>query len=379
MSGSVSDSVSGSGSVSVSDSVSSVSVSSISDSVPSSSLYHYLLEIKKQMDELQVEWDNYKKYTNPYEFIHTHISNSRKCISKMRPISRSYYKMIEILATFRFTFKTDNITTFHLAEGPGGFIEALVQSRSNSRDVYYGMTLQDTANDNVPGWKKSNYFLATHPNVKIENGADKTGNILSLENFKYCHDKYHGTMDFITADGGFDFTENFNDQEVNMLKLLFAQISFALSMQAPGGHFVLKIFDFYLPATLDLIYLLSSFYERVYIVKPDTSRYANSEKYLVCIHYNSPSFEHYFSTFYSVFQEMLEMNTVSRFLQNPLSYYFTNKLEEYNCCFGQQQIENIHNTLQLIKLPTVERNSRIQELLKNNIAKCQQWCFKFNI
>ena len=64
-----------------------------------------------------------------------------------------------------------NMTSFHLAEGPGGFIEAVCYMRNNPNDTYYGMTL--TNNDSkCPGWKKSKKFLEEHPNVIIEKGID---------------------------------------------------------------------------------------------------------------------------------------------------------------------------------------------------------------
>ena len=53
-------------------------------------------------------------------------------------------------------------------------------------------------------------------------------------------------------------------------------------MQKQGGHFILKVFDIFHQSSVELIYLLSCFYERVYIIKPHTSRHANSEKYIVC-------------------------------------------------------------------------------------------------
>ena len=116
--------------------------------------------IKQQIDENQEKWDNIKKYTNPYEFIHTTIPNFKFSISKYNPISRSYFKMIEILKTFYILedLTSEPIQTFHLAEGPGGFIEALVNKRENPNDRYYGMTLQSSS-DNVPGWKKSKEFF----------------------------------------------------------------------------------------------------------------------------------------------------------------------------------------------------------------------------
>jgi hypothetical protein len=50
--------------------------------------------------------------------------------------------------------------------------------------------IDDSDDYNIPGWKKSQHFLKENPNVLIETGKDGTGNILQLENFVYCKEKY---------------------------------------------------------------------------------------------------------------------------------------------------------------------------------------------
>jgi len=164
-----------------------------------------LNEIKHKISRQEKEWDIYKKYTNPYEYIQSVVPNNKKSVSKHKPLSRSYFKMVEMLYTFNIQFDSNPINTFHLAEGPGGFIEALAQLRRTKKDSYTGMTIIDNHNPNVPAWKKSQYFLRENPNVNIEVGADGTGDILSIKNFEYCVNKYGSTMDLITSDGGFDF------------------------------------------------------------------------------------------------------------------------------------------------------------------------------
>jgi hypothetical protein len=170
-------------------------------------------------------------------------------------------------------------------------------------------------------------------------------------------------MDLITADGGFDFSLDFNQQEIFIGKLLFAQIAFAICMQRRRGKFILKIFDSFMQHTIDLIYLLSSFYEKVYITKPNTSRYANSEKYIVCIGFLYDSNTEFYPFFKSTFESMCKYDIVKednnedvmfemnprRFLNIPVSHFFMKKLEEYNAIFGQKQIQNIHYTLSMIE------------------------------
>ena len=100
-------------------------------SVISNSLSIYLYDIKEKLEKREKEWDVFKKYTNPYEYIHTVIPFKKKCVSKYKPLSRSYFKMIEIINTLNLEFDSRPIQTFHLAEGPGGFIEAIVNLRNS--------------------------------------------------------------------------------------------------------------------------------------------------------------------------------------------------------------------------------------------------------
>jgi len=267
-----------------------------------------------------------------------------------------------------------------LAEGPGGFIEALCTIRKNKRDAYIGMTILDEVNDpNVPGWKKSEAFLKNNENVYIECGADQTGNILSLDNFVDCKEKYGSSMEFITADGGFDFSLDFNKQEISISKLLFAQMAYALTLQKKGGTFVLKLFDCFMQHTVDILYILSSFYDKVYITKPHTSRYANSEKYLVCKDFLFSTHDPFYPFLHDAFNKMTDDTSmkVHRFLTIPTSYYFLIKLEEFNSIFGQQQIETIFQTISLIE--NKYKQEKIDNLVKINVQKCIQWCSKHNI
>jgi len=347
----------------------------------SQSLSHYLYGLKQKLELCEKEWDIHKKYTNPYEYVHTIIPNKKKCVSRYKPLSRSYFKMIEMLNIFDIRFDETPIFSFHLAEGPGGFIEALVNTRKNKNDKYIGISLLDNKNDNnVPAWKKSEYFLKNNPNVVIEHGKDNTGNILSLDNFVYCKNKYANTMNIITADGGFDFSIDFNNQEISITKLLFAQISYAIVLQKKGGCFILKIFDCFMQHSIDILYILSSFYEKVYVIKPNTSRYANSEKYIVCKNFIYSSQEHYYEYFYNTFKQMVQMENeafISRFLKTPISSLFSTKLEEYNGIFGQQQLENIHHTINLID--TQNNQDKVDTLIKSNIQKSTVWCSKYNV
>ena len=420
----------------------------------SSSIYSHLCDIKEQIEKYQDAWDNIKKFTNPYEYIHTNVSGNKTNISKLRPLSRSFYKMIEIIKNNSILSQYSNtivarpdykmgINTFHLAEGPGGFIEAVAYLRGSDyqrvvatastggtecpcdgtgtstgtstgtpvqilkrntelhdeymkelehmkltrrifesngnptygNDRYYGMTL---VNDDpiCPGWKKTRAFLENHPNVSIETGADKTGNLISLENFNHCSTKYRNKMEIITADGGFDFSVDFNNQENMATQLILCEVFYALAMQKQGGTFILKIFDVFHKPTVDILYLLCYYYTNVSIMKPHTSRIANSEKYVVCQGFKIADSGKIIEQFAKLFSS-LTSNPVASILPQEHDLYFLNKIEEMNAMVSFQQIENITSTLSII---TNHRNAeKLEQYKKSNITKCIAWCEHYEI
>lgn len=342
----------------------------------------YLGNLKCEIEKFPNSWDTYKKYTNTYEYIHSQIPEQKCSVSKCKPLSRSYFKFIEIANVFDILDNYNyNIESFHICEGPGGFIEAISILRNNPEDTYYGMTLVND-DESTPGWKKSQKFLKNNKNVFIETGADKTGDILVPCNYRFCANKYLNKFNIITADGGFDFSIDFNNQETISNKLILAQIIYALTLQKQGGSFILKIFDMFSKSTQDYIYLLSLFYNKVYIFKPQTSRLANSEKYIICKEFKCYSSKNYIETFYNIFDNNNFQNskkTITSFLSIKLPYFYIAKIEEILNVLCQFQINVINNTIQLLRYNKNDNKSKIDEMIKTNISKCVQWCIKNNI
>jgi len=338
-------------------------------------LRQYTHNIKLEINPVIDLWEKNKKFLNPYEFINTNYDSSTVGICSYKPISRAFFKMIEILNNFNFNFNS-TIKSFHLAEGPGGFIEALQYIRHNENDIYYGMTLME-GNNEVPKWDKTNFYLSKHPNIIIEKGADNTGNLYNIENLQYINKKYKHSMDFITGDGGFDFSIDFNKQEENSLNLILSEVFFAINLQKKGGSFVLKMFDTYSYLSIEILYLLNYLYENVYITKPLPSRPANSEKYIVCVNFKMVSnidnlIKNIFNKFY-----LIKNTKITSIFDIPLSNCFVDKIKEINAIFGQLQIENIMNILTFIY--DKNKNEKQEIYKKSYLIKCIKWCKKNNL
>jgi 23S rRNA U2552 (ribose-2'-O)-methylase RlmE/FtsJ len=340
-------------------------------------LRNYIHNIKLEIDKLTEQWEKNKKYLNQYEFINTQFDSNTPSVCIYKPISRSFFKMIEMLNSFELNISKEKITSFHLAEGPGGFIEALAFMRKNKNDTYYGMTLMDESRE-VPKWTRCEQNLMKSNNIIIDSGIDGTGNLYHLDNLLYVRDKYAHSMDFITADGGFDYSLDFNSQEENSLNLIFAEICFAIIMQKKGGSFIIKMYDTFSSGSMELIYLLSYLYEEIIITKPSPSRPANSEKYFVCLKFQmKPNTDKIINKIIEKYQE-IQKNKFTNILNIPLSNHFLDKMKEINSIFGQCQVENILSILTFI-YDKNNNSERLEQLKKSHLNKCIKWCKKYNL
>ena len=81
---------------------------------------------KEDIDTMPVRrWDLYKKLVNPYELLHIPHRDKNLGFADNIPTSRAFYKLWEILHDFSLIDDTKSITYAALAEGPGGFLDAV--------------------------------------------------------------------------------------------------------------------------------------------------------------------------------------------------------------------------------------------------------------
>ena len=247
-----------------------------------------LFTLKGQIEALDKtdEWEYLKRTSNPYELVFSQSQDYRipASVCSLKPLSRSFFKMVEILHVMNF-FKrhTSNIRSAHVCEGPGGFIEALLHlSLKNSFTLASAsaMTLRPSK-PNIPGWKRAYTFLKKAPMVKINYGADDTGDIMVPKNQLAFLENIRGKCTIFTADGGFDFSEHYSRQEDEVFPLLVSSVLIGLQTMVCGGDFVLKLFDTEMKSTCDLLVLLSLCFDSWTIYKPALSRPCNAEKYFL--------------------------------------------------------------------------------------------------
>jgi len=339
------------------------------------------------------EWDKAKKLTNPYELIH--IPNRKiKCesISRYDPLSRSFFKLWELIHHFNLVRDRSPITTAHLAEGPGGFLEAVLFFRQRIikiyplLDHYFGITLNPYSKE-IPGWSKAGSLIKQYrKNIEIDFGVDQTGDLYKIPNIKSFSKKVHKSSgaDLVTADGGFDFSVDFNQQEQLAHRLILAQLVTGIRSQKMGGTLICKFFDTYTHVSAQMLYFVSCLYQEVYLVKPQTSRPANSEKYLVALHYQGfpdQTLERYYlSQLESLLNQWenitnQKLNVKSIFETPPK--HFMNLVCLYNTASYHQQTVFIDRTLDIIKhKPNWQQ---MESILDYQVKKATEWCQNYHL
>jgi len=218
---------------------------------------------------------------------------SIKYFNSDRIISRAFYKLWELVMMFPLIKdSTKNITSIHIAEAPGSFVQSVIYYRNkffNSTDTkgdtYIATSIQPQkkTSDYVPSF---NQDLTN--NKQFKHWSYKDSDLTKPDIIDKFVGEYSNSADFITADGGFNWKdENFQEQEAYLL--LLSEIYCAMKVQKKGGSFVIKFFETFTDLTVKMIQILRQFYENVIITKPLLSRPSNSERYIICMDYKEVS------------------------------------------------------------------------------------------
>lgn len=340
------------------------------------------LELQKKNIEKYEEahiWELAKKMANPYECIYTQDDNHfhpSLCIYK--PLSRSFYKMIEMLKISKFFEdlpKTANkIRSAHVAEGPGGFIQAFLElSEKNKKTVTSATAITLKPRDShTPGWRRASSFLQKHPEVVLHYGVDESGDIYQKGNQESFIKAAKPGVHLFTADGGFDFSKDYSQQEKRIFHLLVCSAQIGLRVLLPDGMFVLKIFDIYSQPTQILISIISCFFKEWILYKPATSRPCNSERYLICKKFRSQIPNELYELL-----DKIEVNSLHNiyphsdgFITEKESSIFKKSIDDVT----HLQKGSLERAVQYIENPSLWKND-----FQNYFERSLQWCNYFHM
>ncbi|VBB31059.1 unnamed protein product [Acanthocheilonema viteae] len=278
-----------------------------------SKLMKKMLDAKSVFDQLDVrDLKEARTRANPYETIGSAFFQNRAAM-KMANLDRIYdwlltgekLESVEIKNPLNVEIKNEKCRVavpgknadrtsplFYFADicaGPGGFTEYVLWRKGYYNAKGFGMTLKGKDDFKLKRFTAASpsYF---EPYYGKHNDGDvtKPDNITSFEEIVKRGTNNVG-VDLVMADGGFCVDQQENIQEILSKRLYLCQFLIGISAlrvkvrnTGSGGKFVCKLFDIFTPFSIGLIYLMYFAFERISIHKPNTSRPANSERYIVC-------------------------------------------------------------------------------------------------
>jgi len=324
-----------------------INVNPKSSSIPcnvylSYSLLNYYNSVKNQIINMfhlinDLSSNNYEEaitIVNPYEFIFSKVPGSKFSVSKLKPKTNLFYDLFEIINNLNIfdNFKENTIKTLHMSPNCADSIECNEMLRENYNDDYFlynDVNLYSKLNDN-----KFDYIFYE---------CNKSDYVMSL-----------------------------------LISLIII-----VKNQKYNGNCIIKLSDIFHKPTLDILYFLTSLYDKVYIVKPSTSNITTFDKYIVCknFRYNETNNAYLKFNYYTLLIFLKKFDNSNNYITDILDfnipYYFKSKIEDLNIIIGQQQLEALDQIINIFK--NKNREDKIENIKKTNIQKSVLWCEKYKI
>uniref|UniRef100_A0A2M4AIM0 Cap-specific mRNA (nucleoside-2'-O-)-methyltransferase 1 n=1 Tax=Anopheles triannulatus TaxID=58253 RepID=A0A2M4AIM0_9DIPT len=243
-----------------------------------------IIEGKSMFDKLgAADMQKARFRSNPFELIRNNIFMNRAAVKLANLDSMCHWTITQPLDRDGQALVKDG-ELFYFADvcsGPGGFSEYMLW-RKGWRAKGFGFTLRKLVD-----FKLESFIAGTPETFDPYYGPHEDGNIYDPVNIDGFRDYVLSQTDrmgvhVMLADGGISVENEENIQEILTKQLYLCQVIVALDIVRPNGTFVLKVFDQFTPFSVGLVYLLYRCFGTISICKPNSSRPANSERYIVC-------------------------------------------------------------------------------------------------
>ena len=312
------------------------------------SLFKNYNDIMLQIKDIELEYStefvkNVLKLVHSHEYIFSFIPGTKICISKLKPNSNVFYDLYEILLSLNiFEQFTPSINALYISENCDDMIICHNLLRKDNCDIV----------------------------INIENIDN------NITDIKIC------SYNFIFYEISNKDFSNVNQYVLQLLKIL----RIILLNQTNNGICILKIDAIFYKPIIDVLYILCSLYEKIGIIKPNTSNITSFEKYIVCSNFilNNEKKELYnkyvidIDLFLSEYEDEINKNkNILHIILNDIPAYFLNKIDDISIIFGQQQLETIDQIINILK--NKNKDDKIDFFKKSNIQKSISWCEKYRV
>ena len=296
------------------------------------SLIYYLNNILLQLNnpDFLLKFIKLNNIISPYKYIYSKTPIYNIPVSKLSlsPISYIYIELIQLCNLFdNFNDASIAINYINININNFTFIDSINLLRENNNDIHFN-------------------FIDLDTNLTTPNYAE-----------------------FINIDLSKTFT-SFNAYIISLINSL----CYIFKNQKYGGSSIIKIDNLFYKPVIDILFILNTAYEKIYIVKPNSSSIVKNDLYIVCKKFICiPTIEKLQATASSL-TSSIPSSIISSLVSDEIPYYFLNKIEEANIIIYHQKIQYIDQINNIII-----NKHKFDNIKKSNIQKCVLWCEKYKI
>lgn len=330
----------------------------------STSLINYVSESEKILQaqfELEansnVSLKTLHQIVHNYDFLFSCVSGTESPVTSVDTKHPIYFDITEIFQTLKIEE--------HLPEEPCYMLCCGKNSNSATQAI---KAQREDINDNIATLDQ----YKSYNNLQLYSCARSV--LEYYDNFKDS-EKFKKNCHFLYFEEGDRLFQDTNDYLLYLIKSILVLDEYLIK----GGCMILKINAVFYKPIIDLIYVISHMFQKIYIMKPNASNVMLDERYLVCKSFIgiqkgiTKSLNKMYNSLFPVKNDIV----IGAFIENKIHYYFLNKLEESNVIIGQQKLDACSQLITLLK--SKNKIEKIEIIQKHNIQKCIYWCEKHKV
>jgi hypothetical protein len=170
----------------------------------------------------------------------------------------------------------------------------------------------------------------------------------------------------------YDF-QNVNQYIVHVLQI----VMIIIKTQCDNGCCLIKLNYIYHKPIIDILFLLSSVYSNIYLIKPTLINTGDC-KYVFCKHFkNATEQSNQNYKLLNTFLHKPDLQNITQLIHYDIPAYFIYKINEINLIIGQQQLELSRQLLNIYM--GQNKLCKLDQYKQKNIQKWVDWCNKMNI
>lgn len=346
-------------------------------------LENELMKMKCSIDEFHQFNEQKEAYYNQLTRLLDPFSFYRKTVKRNvfpeKSMTNAWLKCWEMIHVFKLIPPRGHVNLFCNAELPGAFLFAMnhfIRTKTNTTFEWMANSLYPS-DGSILGDEFG--LVKRYPDKWLMN-QERDGNVTNPKTIQYIEEKCNSQVDLYTSDIGIGLDhDTFAKQEEMEAPLNLGQIVCGLHVLREGGHLICKTFMFFSPFSISLIYLVSQCFHEFYIYKPETSRAANSEVYLVGKGFKKN--KEIISTLLDTLSSWNPEKMNSYLVPVPEDFYLTIFLALHRIYNRQMHYiqQNINTARDMFPTPAQFHHVKHHPFFKSEQQRLFQWKNKFDI